>query len=136
MRAIFDDRRSDCVDQVIRNSFDHFRLFRIKNKGAGKLVAAQPCQQVFRRHDAGDTGCYLFQHNITGVVTVYIIDTFEIVEIQHHERDAFFASLRRIDQLCGFFFNCPAIEQSGQRIGYRERMGTLLGSGSFLDFIG
>ena len=92
------ERLSKATDDCLSDTFNSFRIFCVIGERAGKLIASQP-----RRHGrGGDKSNYLrrhaFEQRIPYGVTVDIIDVFEMVQIEHDNRQRLLALYGAVEQ--------------------------------------
>jgi len=90
----------------------------------GELVAAQARHGVLRAHMVTHQGCDAPQRGVSGVVTGFVVDRLEAVQVDQ-QQGVHLAGLRRTPPLLLCAFEAAPVEQPGQRIGVGRTIGVL-----------
>ncbi|MNG98728.1 hypothetical protein D3C79_578780 [compost metagenome] len=96
---------------------EHFGLAAVDDAGhqEGELVAADAGHQILGAHPAHQPIRHLSQQGIADVVIHAVVDRLEVVEIQHHEREAL-APLAEATEAAA---KQPAVRQAGEVVVVR-----------------
>src|SRR6266542_5989085 len=95
-------------------------LFGAIGQEQGKLVAAQPREEVRGANAAVDVAHQFAQSLIAGEMAELVVEPFEVVEIEISERQRLPGSQRAFDGLADVFVKGASIGGAGQRIGAGE----------------
>ena len=130
------DRPRRYVDQRSSQFIDPLLLSWGERGNAGEFVASQPRDQRTLRHCTYNPTGNLAQDLVTGLVTVGIIDAFEIVEIKYQEGNFLAARVRCGDQSVSGLADAAAVEAAGQRISFGEHPCLCFGFAALCNFDG
>ena len=116
------------------DSLDAVRIVGIEQHRAGEFVAAEPRRQRRIGERAGHLDRDRAEQLVADRMAVHVVDRFEMVEIEHHQRGRLVPALGADDHRGPFFGEAAAIEESCQRVLRREDVGALLGGGTLGHF--
>ena len=88
-----------CFNRFLQTFDEFFRQLRdvidtrkpVDNKG--ELITADSCNETTVLSDTGKAASYLVQNIVTNIVAEGVIDLFESIEVDHHQRDRFMIAL-------------------------------------------
>ena len=111
-------------------------LLVVVEEGDGIFVAAQPRGDRARRHRLLDRFGDRADQLVADHMAVDVVDVLEVVEVDDHHRHLLLALGRLGQQRRAFLVQRATIEQAGQRVLRRQRLGALLGGGADIDLMG
>ena len=81
-----------------------------------EFLAAEPADEIGAAHDAAHALGEMLQHLVAGVMAVGVVDRFEMVDVEHHQRQR--AALMRglVEQSGEMRLEIAPIVEAGQRI--------------------
>jgi len=92
----------------------------------GKLVSAQPGEQVVIPHRCGKPLGHDDKDIVPGCVTVNVVDGLEPVQIEHQHRMNALRAGRRSGSFSQGFLELPAVRKAGQGVGMCQLVRSLL----------
>ena len=86
-------------------------------KNRNELFAAQASHVIFSAEIVAKATRGVQQHFVTAVVAVFIVDGFEVVQIEHDEGQGGVVVAGTTDSLCADLLQRPSVEQTSERVG-------------------
>ena len=94
-----------------RDAVGHHFQYLIRHVGRqyGKLIAAQPRENLVAPRLAADLGCHAYQRGVARAVAISVINVFETIEIKKEQRELAATALRIGAHALDFFIEAITV---------------------------
>src|SRR6266851_1767098 len=90
-----------------------------------KFLAAIAAGQIDAADRLADPDCEFAQYVVAGIMAVFVVDRFEKIDVEHHQRQRLAAARGLLGKRTEMALHVTAVMQAGQRVGDRHLDGVL-----------